>query len=104
MKRSNKDKLNALMMESLKLKYPNMPEAYIPKTEWNDNNANALTKCVIAWIQFMGGQAERISSQGQYREGAKIQVGSGMMAHTNSSPANGHLDNQPKELQIFLQP
>ncbi len=74
------------MMESLKLKYPNMPEAYIPKTEWNDNNANALTKCVIAWIQFMGGQAERISSQGQYREGAKIQVGSGMMAHTKQLP------------------
>ena len=60
MKRINKDKLNALMMEQLKQKYPNMPEAYIPKTEWNDNSANALTKCVIAWIQFMGGQAERI--------------------------------------------
>jgi hypothetical protein len=74
------------MMESLKLKYPNMPEAYIPKTEWSDNNANALTKCVIAWIQFMGCQAERISSQGQYREGAKIQVGSGMMAHTKQLP------------------
>jgi hypothetical protein len=86
MKRFNKDKLNALMMESLKLKYPNMPEAYIPKTEWNDNSANALTKCVIAWIQFMGGQAERISSQGQYREGAKIAVGSGMMAHTKQLP------------------
>ena len=86
MKRTNKDKLNALMMESLKLKYPNMPEAYIPKTEWNDNSANGLTKCVIAWIQFMGGQAERISSQGQYREGAKIQVGSGIMAHTKQLP------------------
>jgi len=86
MKRSNKDKLNALMMEQLKQKYPNMPEAYIPKTEWNDNSANALTKCVIAWIQFMGGQAERISSQGQYREGAKIQVGSGIMAHTKQLP------------------
>lgn len=86
MKKINKAKLNALMMESLKLKYPNMPEAYIPKTEWNDNSANSLTKCVIAWIQFMGGQAERISSQGQYRQGAKIQVGSGMMAHTKQLP------------------
>jgi hypothetical protein len=86
MKRINKDKLNALMMEQLKLKYPNMPEAYIPKTDWTDNSANALTKCVIAWIQFMGGQAERISSQGQYREGAKIPVGSGIMAHTKQLP------------------
>jgi hypothetical protein len=86
MKRINKDKLNALMMERLKEKYPNMPEAYIPKTDWTDNSANALTKCVIAWIQFMGGQAERISSQGQYREGAKIPVGSGIMAHTKQLP------------------
>ncbi len=74
------------MMEQLKQKYPNMPEAYIPKTDWTDNSANALTKCVIAWIQFNGGQAERISSQGQYREGAKIQVGSGIMAHTKQLP------------------
>jgi hypothetical protein len=86
MKRSNKDKLNALMMEQLKQKFPNMPEAYIPKTDWTDNSANDLTKCVIAWIQFNGGQAERISSQGQYREGAKIQVGSGIMAHTKQLP------------------
>ncbi len=86
MKRSNKDKLNALMMEQLKQKYPNIPEAYIPKTDWNDNSANALTKCVIAWIQFMGGQAERISSQGQYREGKKIPVGSGILAHTKQLP------------------
>lgn len=86
MKRSNKDKLNALMMEQLKQKYPNMPEAYIPKTDWTDNSANSLTKCVIAWIQFNGGQAERISSQGQYREGKKIPVGSGIMAHTKQLP------------------
>jgi len=86
MKRINKDKLNALMMEQLKQKYPNMPEAYIPKTDWKDNSANALTKCVIAWIQFMGGQAERISSQGQYREGKKIPVGTGSLAHTKQLP------------------
>jgi hypothetical protein len=86
MKRINKDKLNALMMEQLKQKYPNMPESYIPKTDWKDNSANALTKCVIAWIQFMGGQAERISSQGQYREGAKIQVGTGELAYHKQLP------------------
>ena len=53
MKKINKSKLNALMMESLKLKYPNMPEAYIPKTEWNDNNANALTKCVKKKLEVL---------------------------------------------------
>jgi hypothetical protein len=34
----------------------------------------------------MGGQAERISSQGQYREGAKIQVGTGELAHQRQLP------------------
>jgi hypothetical protein len=41
---------------------------------------------VIAYITFMGGQAERISSQGQYREGAKIQVGTGELAHHRQLP------------------
>ena len=86
MNKINKAKLQALEMELLKDKYPNMPPSYIPKTDWKDNSANSLTKCVISWIQFMGGQAERISSQGQYREGAKIQVGSGIMAHTKQLP------------------
>jgi hypothetical protein len=86
MNKINKAKLQALELEVLKQKSPSMPVNYIPLTAWNDNSANALTKCVIAWIQFMGGQAERISSQGQYREGKKIPVGSGIMAHTKQLP------------------
>lgn len=82
MNKINKAKLQALEMELLTAKHPNMPPSYIPKTDWKDNSANSLTKCVIAYVQYMGGQAERISSQGQYREGAKIQVGSGEIAHT----------------------
>jgi hypothetical protein len=86
MNKLNKAKLQALELEQLKEKYPNMKESYIPKTDWKDNSANSLTKCVIAWIQFMGGQAERISSQGQYREGKKIQVGTGSIAYTKQLP------------------
>jgi hypothetical protein len=86
MNKINKAKLQALEFEVLKQKSPSMPVNYIPLTAWNDNSANSLTKSVIAWIQFMGGQAERISSQGQYREGKKIPVGSGMMAHTKQLP------------------
>ena len=86
MNKINKAKLQALELELLKQKYPTIPESYIPKTNWKDNSANSLTKCVIAYVQYMGGQAERISSQGQYREGAKIQVGSGEIAHTKQLP------------------
>jgi len=86
MNKLNKAKLKALELEDLRLRYPSIDERYIPYTDWKDNSANSLTKCVIAYITFMGGQAERISSQGQYREGAKIQIGTGELAHTKQLP------------------
>ena len=86
MNKLNKSKLKALELESMKLKYPNTNESYLGLTNWKDDSANSLTKCVIAYITYMGGQAERISSQGQYREGAKIQVGTGELAHTKQLP------------------
>ena len=75
MNKANRDKLKALELEKLKEKYPSMRKEMIPLTDWKDNSANNLTKCIIFWIKAMGGQAERISNQGQYRAGNKIQVG-----------------------------
>lgn len=75
MNKINKDKLKALELESLRAKYPSMDERFIPLNDWKDTSANGLTKCIIFWINAMGGQAERISNQGQYREGKKIPVG-----------------------------
>ena len=86
MNKTNLQLLKALELESLRLKHPTIDEKYLAFTKWADNSANALTKCVIAYITFMGGQAERISSQGQYREGAKIQVGTGELAHHRQLP------------------
>ena len=86
MNKINKSMLRALEIEDKRDKYPSIPESYIPLTDWKDNSANSLTKCVIAWITYMGGQAERISSQGQYREGKKIQVGTGTLSHSKQLP------------------
>jgi hypothetical protein len=86
MNKQNLQLLKALELEAMKRKYPNTNESYLGLSKWNDNSANALTQCVIAYITYMGGQAERISSQGQYREGAKIQVGTGEIAHTRQLP------------------
>ena len=86
MNKTNLQLLKALELESMKRKYPNTNESYLGLSKWNDNSANSLTQCVIAYITFMGGQAERISSQGQYREGAKIPVGTGELAHTRQLP------------------
>ncbi len=82
MNKINKDKLKALELESLRGKYPSMDARFIPLTDWKDTSANGLTKCIIFWINAMGGQAERISNQGQYRAGKKIQVGTGEIAYT----------------------
>ena len=49
-------------------KYPSMPPAYIPLTKFTDKTANGLTKCVIAWINLHGGQAERINTTGRMIE------------------------------------
>ena len=86
MNKLNKAKLKALELEALRLKHPTIDQKYLAFTNWKDDSANSLTSCVIAYVQYMGGQAERISSQGQYREGAKIQVGTGELAHTKQLP------------------
>jgi hypothetical protein len=86
MNKTNAQLLKALELEDLRLKYPSLDEKYMAFTKWSDNSANALTKCVIAYITYKGGQAERISSQGQYREGAKIQVGTGEIAYHKQLP------------------
>ena len=86
MNKLNKAKLKALELEALRLKHPTIDQKYLAFTDWKDNSANSLTNCVIAFVQYMGGQAERISSQGQYREGAKIQVGTGDIAYQKQLP------------------
>jgi hypothetical protein len=53
-------------------KYPSMPPAYIPLTKFTDKTANGLTKCVIAWINLHGGQAERINTTGRMIDKTKV--------------------------------
>jgi hypothetical protein len=78
MNKANRDKLKALEREQLRMKYPSMRDELIPLTDWKDNSANNLTKCIIFFIKAMDGQAERISNQGQYRAGKSIEIASGM--------------------------
>jgi len=47
------------------LKSPSMPKDYVPRFKYTDKTANGLTRCVVDWINFNGGQAERISTTGR---------------------------------------
>jgi hypothetical protein len=71
------NKENKLLMQSLhyakiRQKYPTAPETYLPIKKYNDNSANALTKCIIDFLTFLGYQAERINTMGRYVDDSKI--------------------------------
>ena len=73
MNKENKALLKALEVEYLQKKYPSNP--YIVAEDYNDNSTNALTKCIIKFLNYSNCQAERINTMGIYREGKKIKVG-----------------------------
>ena len=66
MNKENKTLLKALEINYLTLKHPTMP--YITASDWNDNSANALTKCIIHFLTYSGFQAERINTMGVFRQ------------------------------------
>lgn len=61
--------LEQLALDKLKLRYPNNP--YLPIPKYSDATSNALTKCVIDYINFNGFQSERINSTGRQIDNRK---------------------------------
>ncbi|MCF8307852.1 MAG: hypothetical protein K9I68_02470 [Bacteroidales bacterium] len=52
-------------IEHNRANYPNVPDRAIPAPRYEDKTANGLTRCIIDYIKFSGGQAERISNTGR---------------------------------------
>ncbi len=76
MKATWKTELKALKYEHLKRTAPGFFElsgGYSMKLKrYNETTANGLTKCIMDFINFSGGNANRINVQGQLR---KVRVG-----------------------------
>ena len=72
MTKENKKLLEELYLKYTKSNYPNFPEFAIPPEKFSDASANDLTKTICKFITYIGGQAERISNQGQYRDNTKV--------------------------------
>jgi len=72
MNKENKAKLQELYLKDFKEKYPNVPDHCIPMQKFNDTTANGLTKTIIMFIQYIGGQAERVSSMGRMIDNRKV--------------------------------
>jgi len=68
--------LERLHFERKKAKRPDLP-CYV-KTLFRDDNANGLTKCIVAWLELNGCFAGRVNTTGTYnrRLGKYIHSGS----------------------------
>ena len=44
--------------------HPDFPEYAIPSQFYRDDTANGLTKCIVDYIRYNGGQAERVATIG----------------------------------------
>ena len=51
-------------LDHFRREHPDFPEYAIPSQFYRDDTANGLTRCVIDFIRYNGGQAERIATTG----------------------------------------
>ena len=74
MTKQNKARLVELYLTDNRERYPSLPDYARYVYAYKENGANALTRCVIDWINFSGGQAERISTTGRYIDESKTVI------------------------------
>lgn len=74
MNKTNKQRFETDYLRYTLEKYPSFVgrEAHLPPAKTKESGANDLTRLVIDFLTFNNCQAERISSQGQYRDGKKV--------------------------------
>ena len=65
-------RLKELELQKSRERSPNLPEYARVAYKYSDKKANGLTRCIIDWIKFNGGQAERISVTGRYIDNSKV--------------------------------
>lgn len=63
--------LNEFARQKFKEKHPNVPVYALSTPKYNDQSANSLTKCIVDYINMIGGRADRISSAGRYIDESK---------------------------------
>lgn len=64
--------LENLIFEQQKARFPNFP--YPIKPKYSDSDTNSLTRCVIDYIRYHSGQAERVNSTGFLKDNRKSSI------------------------------
>ena len=59
--------LNTLADQRKAERSPHFPTKFIPRSKYNDRDANSLTRCVVDYCNLTGHFATRLQSTGTYR-------------------------------------
>lgn len=63
--------LNKLRLEKTKANFPNVPDYALPKTQYNPNSSNGLTKAILDFVNLSGFFAERTGTEGRVIDNRK---------------------------------
>lgn len=106
--------LKALVLAETRKKHPIVPEHALPGPKYSDRTANGLTKCIIDYINLIGGIAERRNSMGRYLKpktytnvfGKKVQLGKGKYIPTTgrkgTSDISGVFEGVPLAVEVKI--
>lgn len=91
--------LKSLHFQHWRRLHPTIETRFYGKPTYSDKTANGLTRCIIDFIRYNGGQAERISSEGKVVDNRKTLIDYigrvktiGGIQRTYSSTTNGTAD------------
>lgn len=91
--------LERLEVEAYRRAHPSIPEEAVVPTKHRDDTANALTRCIVRFLQLKGWQAERINTMGRPVDtrrtyniaGCRRQVGSMKWVRSTSTPGSADI-------------
>jgi len=114
MNKQNKLRFTNLYLKTTLEKYPSFVgrEHCMPQPKLKEAGANDLTRLVIDFLEMNNSQAERISSQGQYRDGKKQvtdcigrtrTIGSGIWTPGNSTKGTADISATIKGRSVKIE-
>ena len=86
--------LRELALIDFQSRHPHVPEYARITLDYNDRTANGLTKCIIDYIRFNNGQAERINCTGKLIDNRKTFTDTMGYLRTIGSLKYGHTSGQ----------
>lgn len=103
--------LKQLALSKLKNKHPSIPEHAFPRPKYSDRTANGLTKCIVDYINLIGGMAERRNSMGRYLQpktytnvfGKKVQLGKGKYIPTTGRKGTSDISGVFKGVPLAVE-